>query len=418
MHASRVLRSVAQNAAKAAGSVSATLSRSKPALPTGGYASEAVRPKLFIPGPIEFHPEVLKAMSAGARGHTDPTLIEDFGRCIEMTRDVFISKDAQPFIVSGSGALGWDAVATNLVGHGEKALVVQTGHFSDRFTECFVQYGVDVSVIETPTPGARPSNDAIEKALSDAKKAGNPFKVITVTGVDTSTAVLADLKNICNIVKAVSPDTLVVVDAVCSAAGEELRMDEWGVDFVLTGSQKAFGVPPGLCIMIASQKAMARMPAKEKVRNYFVNLPRWLPIMQAYEARQPSYFATPAVNTVGALRVGLEQMLATPGGMDGYFEAHRRTKAKVHAAVKDMGCELLTQNSDIAANLLTCIKYPKGKGAAQVLPAMKAAGWFLAAGLHPKCKDEYFRVGHMGYSVTQTDLVDKLLVDLKKVIQA
>jgi len=405
-------------AAQSAGTVNATLTRARPALPTGGYPSEASRPKLFIPGPIEFHPEVLKAMAAGARGHTDPTLIEDFGRSIEMIREVFISKDAQPFVISGSGALGWDAVATNLVQEGEKALVVQTGHFSDRFTECFVQYGVKVTVIETPAPGARPSNQDIEKALSDAKKAGDPFKVITITGVDTSTAVLADLKNICDIVKAVSPDTLVVVDAVCSAAGEELRMDEWGVDFVLTGSQKAFGVPPGLAIMICSQKALARIPPKDKIRNYFANLQRWLPIMNAYEARQPSYFATPAVNTVGALRVGLDQMLATPGGMDGYFAKHREVKTKVHAAVKDMGLELLTANSDIAANLLTCIRYPKGKGAPQVLPAMKQAGWFLAAGLHPQCKDEYFRVGHMGYSVTQTDMLDRLLADLKKVVQA
>ncbi len=450
------------------------------------------------------HMQVLKAIGSGARGHTDPTLIEDFGRCIEMvsanvfllltdedlstnchpfgfakrkedicflssafffayvpefqrtaspcgvqacvqlhtrdllpntaesfdgnhrvskrfvaqTREVFVSKTAQPFIISGSGVLGWDTVACNLVGHGEKALVVGTGHFSDRFEECLVQFGVNVTKVDAPTPGARASNEQIEKTLKDAKANGKPFQVITITGVDTSTAVLADLQNICNIVKAVSPDTLIVVDAVCSAAGEELRMDEWGIDFVLTGSQKAFGVPPGLCIMIASQKAMARMPSKEKVRNYFANLPRWLPIMNAYEARTPSYFGTPAVNTIGALRVGLEQMLSTPDGMQGYWKVHRDARAKVHAAVKDMGCELLTASPDIAANLLTCIRYPKGKGVANVLPAMKEAGWFLAAGLHPKCKDEYFRVGHMGYAVAKTDMLDRLLNDLKRIVKS
>jgi alanine-glyoxylate transaminase/serine-glyoxylate transaminase/serine-pyruvate transaminase len=299
------------------------------ALHIGGYESEAVRPKLFIPGPIEFSPEVLKAMSAGARGHTDPTLIEDFGFSIEMVRKVFLSETAQPFILSGSGATGWDAVACNLLDYGDKALVVASGHFSDRFTDCLVQYGVKVTQINPAKPGMRPSNAEVEKKLKEAASSGSPFKVITITGVDTSTAVLADLKNICDIVKATSPETLVVVDAVCSAAGEELRMDEWGVDFVLTGSQKAFGVPPGLSIMIASQKAMSRIPEKEKIRNYFVNLPRWLPIMKAYEARTPSYFATPACNTVGALRVGLEQMLSTPGGMDGYFKAHVDNKDMV-----------------------------------------------------------------------------------------
>jgi alanine-glyoxylate transaminase/serine-glyoxylate transaminase/serine-pyruvate transaminase len=83
-----------------------------------------------------------------------------------------------------------------------------------------------------------------------------------------------------------------------------------------------------------------------------------------------------------------------------------------------MGLELLTENSHVASNLLTCIRYPNGMKATDILPAMKGKGWFLAAGLHPECKDEYFRIGHMGWAVTKTDLVKKLLGDLKTIIKA
>jgi len=247
---------------------------------------------------------------------------------------------------------------------------------------------------------------------------GKPFEAITVTHVDTSTAVLADLKAMCDVVKAVSPDTLVIVDAVCSAAGEELRMDEWGVDFVLTGSQKAFGVPPGLSIMCASQKAMSRLLPKDKIKNYFCNMQLWLPIMEAYEARKPSYFATPACNLIGALRVGLEQMQDHPNGMDDYFRLHRENKTKLHKIIQgEMGLELLTESSEIASNLLTCMKYPAGKGP-EILPIMKKKGWILAAGLHPEVGGTYFRMGHMGYSVTtKPEYCTDLLKDLKDTLE-
>lgn len=313
--------------------------------------------------------------------------------------------------------MGWDIVATNMLGPQDKGLVVASGHFSDRFIACFNQFKSNITVIDAPIPGTRPCNKAIEKALSDAVKAGKPYKLITITGVDTSTAVLADLKNLCDITRATSPNTLIVVDAVCSAAGEELRMDDWGIDFVHTASQKAIGVPAGLSIMIASQKWMAHMLPKEQIPGYFLNLHNWFPIMRDYEARKPCYFATPATNHIGALRVGLDQMLATPGGMDGYFKQHRDTKTMIHSKLAESGLTLLTESSEISSNLLSCIRYPKGKGAADVIPQMKAAGWIIAAGLHPKCAAEYFRIGHMGYSTTKrVNYLNDLLASLKIIV--
>ena len=386
--------------------------------PVGGY-EEAKRPKLFIPGPIEMSPEVLAASGSGMRSFIDTTLIEDFGKSIELTRKAFLSKTGQPFIISGSGAMGWDAVCCNLMRKGDKVLQVNSGFFSTRFEHTYVQYGMELHSVGAAKPGLRPENALVERRLKDAKASGKPFRVLSISGVDTSTAVLADLKALCDITRAVSPETLIVVDAVCSAAGEELRMDEWGIDFVMTGSQKAFGVPPGLCILIASERVMAQMPGVNEIPNYFVNLQRWLPIMKNYEARQPSYFATPAVQLIGALRVGLEQMHATPGGMEGFFKAHRDMKTHIHTELDKMGLKLLTANTHIASNLLSTVRYPQGKGAADVIPAMKERGWIIAAGLHPECASEYFRFGHMGYSVTtKPHYITALLQALHEVCKA
>lgn len=353
------------------------------------------------------------------RSFTDTTLIEDFGKSIELVRKTFLSKKGQPFILSGSGVMGWDAVACNLMKRGDKVLQVNSGFFSTRFEHTYSQYGMELHSVKAAKAGVRPDNNAVEKALKDAKAGGAPFRVLSISGVDTSTAVLADLKALCEISRATSPETLIVVDAVCSAAGEELRMDDWGIDFVLTGSQKAFGVPPGLCILIASERVMSQMPPVDAIPNYFVNLQRWLPIMNNYEARQPSYFATPAVQLIGALRVGLEQMHATPGGMEGYFQVHRDMKTKIHAQLETMGLQLLTDNTAIASNLLSTVRYPSGKGVGDVLPAMKERGWIIAAGLHPDCANEYFRFGHMGYSVTRKpEYISALLTDLNDVCKA
>ncbi|KAJ1470751.1 pyridoxal phosphate-dependent transferase [Baffinella frigidus] len=165
--------------------------------------------------------------------------------------------------------------------------------------------------------------------------------------------------------------------------------------------------------------------ARTQIRSFFCNMPLWLPVMEAYEARKPSYFATPACNLIGALRVGLEQMQDYPDGMDGYFRAHRENKTKLHKIITqapyilnhkphtDMGLSLLTDSSEVSSNLLSCIKYPPGKGP-EILPIMKKKGWILAGGLHPEVGGTYFRMGHMGYSVTtKPEWCTDLLKDLQ-----
>jgi alanine-glyoxylate transaminase/serine-glyoxylate transaminase/serine-pyruvate transaminase len=247
------------------------------------------RTLLMIPGPIEFEPEVLAALGAPTTSHLAPNFIEAFSQALERMRKVFLSEDGQPFILAGSGTLAMDAAGANLVEPGDRALVVQSGYFSDRFGVILERYGAEVTYVRAPV-GGRPSLDEVETALET-----QDFKLVTVTHVDTSTGVMADVQGVAGLAQ--NYDTLMVVDGVCSVAGEELRMTDWGIDVALTASQKAIGVPPGLALLVASPKALQAFRSRRTpVQNYYADWENWLPIMEAYERRKPSYFGTPPVN--------------------------------------------------------------------------------------------------------------------------
>ena len=180
--------------------------------------------------------------------------------------------DSQPFVISGSGTLGWDLVAANLAERGEDVLVLHTGYFADSFADCFEIYGVNATQLKAPI-GERPQLPDIEKALKEKK-----YKLITVTHVDTSTGVLSEIKALSELVHKVSPETLVVVDGVCSVGSEEICFDDWGIDVVLTASQKAIGCPAGLCIMMCSGRAIETFRSrKTPPGSYFGSFKNWLP---------------------------------------------------------------------------------------------------------------------------------------------
>jgi alanine-glyoxylate transaminase/serine-glyoxylate transaminase/serine-pyruvate transaminase len=202
--------------------------------------------------------------------------VATFGETLSLLRKLFQTTDpaSQPFVLSGSGTLGWDLVAANLVEPGEDVLVLTTGYFSDGFADCFKIYGANVTQVTAPV-GSRPQLPEIEKALSEKK-----YKMITVTHVDTSTGVLSELKNLSELVHRVSPDTLIVVDGVCSVACEEIAFDEWKLDGVVTASQKAIGCPAGLSISMFSGRAMqAFQSRKSPSRSYFASMKNWTPSM-------------------------------------------------------------------------------------------------------------------------------------------
>ena len=209
-----------------------------------------------------------------SESHVGAPFVSLFGDTLSMLRQLLFTKDpqSQPFIISGSGTLGWDIVAANLAEPRDEVLVLHTGYFADSFADCFETYGIKATQLKAPI-GDRPQLPDVERALKEKK-----YKLLTVTHVDTSTGVLSEIKALSELVHQISPETLVVVDGVCSVGCEEIQFDEWGIDVVLTASQKAIGSPTGLCIVMCSGRAMQTFENREKPPgSYFASFKNWLP---------------------------------------------------------------------------------------------------------------------------------------------
>lgn len=356
------------------------------------------RKLLMIPGPIEFEPAVLNALGTPTTSHVAPNFVEAFGQSIKMMRDVWMSPEGQPFILAGSGTLAMDSPAANLIEPGDNALVLSTGYFGDRYADILKRYGAKVDIIEAEL------GDTIDENLVEAALKKKSYKLLTFTHVDTSTAVRVDPKPVAALGK--KYNVLTILDGVCSVAGEEIRQDTWGIDIVLTASQKAIGVPPGLALFIVSPKALETWKKrKTPTLNYYGDWSNWLPIMEAYEAGKPSYFGTPAVNLIWALNVSLGQILEE--GMDQRFKRHQKIAHACHSAFNALGLSMLPTSKDHAAYTLSAPYYPPGISGADLLPKIAAAGVVLAGGLHPKKKADYFRIGHMG-AVKQGDILQTI----------
>ncbi|MEN6410578.1 MAG: alanine--glyoxylate aminotransferase family protein [Anaerolineaceae bacterium] len=356
------------------------------------------RTLLMIPGPIEFEPAVLSAMGAPTTSHLAPNFIEAFGQALEDTRTLFQCPDGQPFVLAGTGTLGMDTACANLVEPGDSALVVNTGYFGDRIGVILERYGAQVTHLKA-LPGGHPSLGEVEEALKSKH-----YKVMTVTHVDTSTGVLADVKGLAALGQRYG--ALVIVDGVCSVAGEDLRMSEWGVDVAFTASQKAVGVPPGLALLVAGPRALAALKArKTPVGSYYADWNNWLSVMQAYEARKTAYFGTPAVNLVFALNVSLRQILNE--GLETRFARHVRISRAIKAGIEALGMGQVPLSDEIAAHTMTAPRFPAGVSGADLLAQAGKAGVTFAGGLHAAIKNEYFRIGHMG-SVNQGDALATL----------
>jgi alanine-glyoxylate transaminase/serine-glyoxylate transaminase/serine-pyruvate transaminase len=347
---------------------------------------------------VEFEPSVMAAMGEPTTSHLAPSFIEAFGQALQDLRKVFDSPSGQPLVLAGSGTLAMDTAGANLVEPGDKALVVDTGYFSERFKLILERYGAQVTRISA-SPGGRPSLEEVRSALES-----DTYKLMTITHVDTSTAVIAEVKELAALGRQYG--ILVVVDGVCSVAGEELHMDQWGVDLALTASQKAIGVPPGLALLMIGSRALDTFQKRStQVLNYYADWTNWLPIMQAYEGRKTSYFGTPPVNLIFALNISLKQILAE--GMPARYARHVAISQACKAGIQALGLSQIPFHPEYAAHTLTAPRYPIGVNGPELLGKVLQAGVTLAGGLLPAIHSEYFRIGHMG-AVTLGDIVATL----------
>ena len=360
----------------------------------------SLRQLLMIPGPIEVSPAVREAYSAPPPGPREPRLIESFGASLEMMRRVWKSAaSSQPFVVPGSGTTAMEMAVANLVEPGDSVIVVNTGYFSDRMVEMLRRAGADVVDLSV-VPGDVPNVSRAEGAFDDLERAGRRAKALFATHVDTSTAARVDPRPLAALAR--ERGALSVFDGVCATGAEPFEMEAWGADVYLTASQKALGVPPGLALLVASEAALAARDARPRPPALAWDFLSWRPVMQAYEARKPAYFATPPTNLVRALAVGLGEIL--DGGIEARWAAHARAARALAAAWEALGLSHVPPRMDQRATTLSALRYP-ARVDATLVAKIAERGVIVAGGLHAQIRGEYFRVGHMGYAITRTDLL-------------
>ncbi|CCU77220.1 AGX1/alanine--glyoxylate aminotransferase [Blumeria hordei DH14] len=381
-------------------------------------------PTLLIPGPIEYDEAVLQSMSHYSESHISSSFIETFSETLSMLRKLFQTDDpsSQPFVISGSGTLGWDLVAANLTKPGDDVLVLHSGYFADSFADCFEIYGIKATQLKAPI-GSCPELAEVEKSLREKN-----YKMLTVTHVDTSTGVLMDIKSLSELVRRISPETLIVVDGVCSVGSENIEFDTWQLDAVITASQKAIGCPAGLSISMFSGRAMKVFKDRDcPPGSYFginpcnltllansstASFKNWLPIMEKYEAKIPSYFATPSSQLIHALHTALAQILSKP--LPARFKAHRETSQYVKEAITSLGLKQLASRPENQSNGMTAIYLPEHIKASELLSSLSKKGVVFAGGLHKDIAMKYIRFGHMGVSVVSAPFLafsDMLLIN-------
>lgn len=344
------------------------------------------RDLLMIPGPINFDPGVLRALSAPTTSHTAPEFVALFSETLAWLKQVFCAPSGMPLAIAGSGTLAMDLAASNLTEPGDRVLQISTGYFGDRMANIYERYGAQVQVLRGSVGDVVPL-DQVAAALSRSKP-----KILSLTHVDTSTGVAVDVRALANLGR--QHNALVVVDGVCSVGGMELRQDDWGVDVTFTASQKAIGVPPGLALLVVSQRALESFKQREHpVASYYADWSNWLPVMEAYLERKVAYFGTPAVNLVYALHESLRQILAE--GIDQRAARHTKLSDAFKAGITALGLRQVAARPAIAATTMSAPYFPAGIDA-KIIAKVRERGVVVAGGLHPAIREKYFRVGHMG----------------------
>jgi len=350
---------------------------------------------MMIPGPTPVDQSVLNALSKDTVSHLDPEFVKILKETLEDLKTVVMTKKGQPFIIPGTGTLGMEVAIVNSLKKGDRLLVVSHGFFGNRFIDIAQCYGIEVEVLASEW-GKIVNTEEILHKLKEKK-----FDAITLSHVDTSTGVCAPLEEVGKILKQF-PETVFIVDGVCATGGIEERMDDWGIDILFTGNQKAFGVPPGLTNAVFSEKALERRNSLGKISAYYMDVNRWLPVM-----RNPAgeYFSTHSINMVYALQQGLKIVLAE--GLEDRFKKYKRFASAFQSGLKELGFNLLA-TEEIRANTVSTILYPTGIEDLSFRSKLYENGVLVSAG-KGVLAGKIFRLGHMG-NISENEVVATLSI--------
>src|SRR5579885_1313922 len=337
---------------------------------------------LRIPGPTPVPPAVLQAMARPMIDHRGPEFAEIILRVTGQLKFFFqTSSDILTFPASGTGAM--EAAVVNLFSPGDAVAAITIGAFGNRLAKIAETFGVNVTRIEFPWGQAAQAETVLERLSSIANLRG-----VLVTHNETSTGVTNDLKTLAEAIRRQHPDALIAVDAVSSLSCIDLRMDEWDLDVVFTGSQKGWMVPPGLAMVGVSPRAWEANKQARLPRVYWDFA--WA--RKSLEKGQTPY--TPPVSIFYGLDVALQMM--RDEGRDAIFARHQAIGEFTRSRARQIGLELLAVPT-YASNTVTAMKVPAGIEVKALRKALREQDRIVIAGGQEQLEGKIVRIGHLGH---------------------
>jgi aspartate aminotransferase-like enzyme len=335
---------------------------------------------LYAPGPTSVPPEILLEMARPVLHHRESEFIDVLAEVRDGLKYLF-QTPSEVIILAASGTGAMEAAIANLFATGDRALVISGGKFGERWGEICRAYGVEV------VPLAVPWGEAVDPSDVAAALARDPsIRGVCVQACETSTGVAHDVRALGEVVKA-CPDTLLIVDAVSALGTTDLRPEEWGLDVVLAGSQKALMLPPGLAFLALSEKAWQRAAQATLPRYYFDVL------KIRHDLEQNDHPFTLPTSLVVGLREALSSIRAE--GLERIMRRHRQLGEATRAAMRALGLSLLAEKAP--SDGLTVVRVPEGIDGARIPKLFQELCNITIVGGQDQLRGKVFRLAHMGY---------------------
>ncbi len=342
---------------------------------------------LFTPGPTQIPPEVVLAEASPMIHHRTSEFSDIFANVSEDLKYIFQTKDGEVFTFASSGTGGMEACVVNSMSHGDKAIVISGGKFGERWAQLCETYGVNVVKIEVEN-GKAVNPDVLKETIQKATDA----KAVFATLSETSTGVVHDIESIAKVVK--GNNLLLVVDGISGIGVQPFKMDDWGVDIAVTGSQKGFMLPPGLSFVCVAKSAWGSIE-KSDLPKYYWNFKK---MQKALNNKTTAY--TPAISLIMAAGKSVEMIKNE--GIENVWSRHARLANATREGAKALGLELFADGD--SGNVLTSIKIPEGVTFDAGIKKLRDETGVTIAGGQDELKGKIFRIGHMGY-VNDFDIV-------------
>jgi alanine-glyoxylate transaminase/serine-glyoxylate transaminase/serine-pyruvate transaminase len=340
---------------------------------------------VFIPGPTNMPEALRRACDMPTLDHRSPLFGQILQPVLAGVKKVLKTETAEVFLFPSTGTGGWETAITNCLSPGDKILAARNGMFSHRWIDMCQRHGLKVEVVEAPWGTGLPADRYEEILTADTS---HEIKAVLATHNETATGVKSDIAAVRRALNAAKHPALLFVDGVSSIASMDFRMDEWGVDAAVTGSQKGFMLPPGLAIIALSPKAQASVESARLTRTFF----DVRDMMKAYASNAYPY--TPAVGLMNGLKQSCDMLLAE--GLENVFARHHRIAEGVRAAVRAWGLELCARSPDVYSDSVSAIRTPEGFNATGIV-THAAAKYGVAFGVGlGEVAGKVFRIGHLG----------------------